>query len=429
MYRNWCCNTTLQVWAPPLVFRDASRNESGPARATPARYAWVVKRPLFLPASIASVTLAALAALAPPAFARPSALPTLPGADSPSSGAPATTIVISDPPSADGSPSPVGSPGPPAPPASPQQLYERVRRSIVALERNGVPLAIGTILDGDGRILTSLSGLGGAESADVRYADGTTVRAGVGNADKVADLALLVPSTTRWTEGLAASEADPVGASLRAILPSRGAARLGPAEAGVKGRVEAHSRDGAPLAPMLDVSLKGPIVAGAPLLDEAGSVVGVLVHACRGPAASRADAAASGSWVAWAGGQDATPKPAPAACTPVVVGAPVSAIRSFLMKAMSAPAPAPWLGIRGEKSDQGAVHGVRVVAVAPSSPAQQAGLKPETDVIVAADGHPIDTPENLGSAIAKHAPGDTVKLLVFGDQSFREVVVALRAAP
>jgi S1-C subfamily serine protease len=395
-----------------------------------------VKRPQFIPASIASVTLAALAAIAPPAFARPSALPALPDVDAPStgsSGAPATTIVISDPPLADASPLSPSSPSLPrasAPPASPQQLYERVRRSIVALERNGVPLAIGTILDGDGRILTSLSGLGGAESADVRYADGTTVRAGLGNADKAADLALLVPSSTRWTEGLAASEADPVGAQLRAILPARGAARLGPAEAGVKGRVEAHSRDGAPLGPMLDVNLKGPIVAGAPLLDEAGSVVGVLVHACKGPAASRADAGGNGSWAAWAGGQDVA-KTVPAACTPVVVGAPVSAIRSFLMKAMStsAPAPAPWLGIRGEKSDQGAVHGVRVVAVAPASPAAQAGLKPQSDVIVAADGRPIDTPESLGSAIAKHAPGDTVKLLVFGDQSFREVGVALRAAP
>jgi S1-C subfamily serine protease len=112
------------------------------------------------------------------------------------------------------------------------------------------------------------------------------------------------------------------------------------------------------------------------------------------------------------------------------MGAPVSAIRSFLAKAPpNAVPPPPWIGIRGEHAQAGAVRGVRVVAVAPSSPAQKAGLKADTDVIVAADGHPIDTPEALAEAIGKHGAGETVKLLVFGDDKFREVVVGLRAAP
>jgi serine protease Do len=75
------------------------------------------------------------------------------------------------------------------------------------------------------------------------------------------------------------------------------------------------------------------------------------------------------------------------------------------------------------------VVGVRVVAVAPSSPAEMAALKPASDVIVAVDGHPIDTPEKLADLIAKHAPGDTVKLLVFAGEQFRDVAVALRTAP
>src|ERR1019366_7926027 len=86
------------------------------------------------------------------------------------------------------------------------------------------------------------------------------------------------------------------------------------------------------------------------------------------------------------------------ACRPVVVGAPVSALRSFLSgtspatPAPAAAAAAPWLGIRGEAELTGNVHGVRVVAVAPSSPAEKAALKPSADVIVAVDGHPIDSP-------------------------------------
>jgi serine protease Do len=297
---------------------------------------------------------------------------------------------------------------------------------VVAVERNGVPLAIGTVLDGDGRILTSLSGLSGTDTADVRYADGSTVRAKVGSGDKTTDLALLIPQSGKRTEGLAASESDPVGATVRAMLPTRGA-RLGPAEAEVKGRADAHARDGEALRPMLDVEVKGLPVAGAPLLDATGGVVAVLVKACKGAAAAQPEGM---GWANWGAAQEAPAGAASAACAPVVVGAPVSAIRSFLAKVpATAVAPAPWLGIRGESVQTPEVHGVRVVAVAPSSPAQKAGLKPDSDILVAADGHPIDTPEKLADVIGKHAAGDTVKLLVFTEDKFRELSVVLRQAP
>jgi len=296
-----------------------------------------------------------------------------------------------------------------------------VRRGVVAIEKNGVPLAIGTVLGGDGRILTALSGLGGADGADVRYADGTTVHATVGHADKDADLALLIPQAGKWTDGLTASEADPAQSSLRAMLPARGA-HVGPAEAALKGRIDAHTRDGLPLLQMLDVELKGAPIAGAPLLDATGSVVGVLVRACKGALATPA---ADTPWAAWA----KTPPPK-AACTPVVLGEPVTAIRTFLSRTpASAVAPVPWLGIRGEAETEGTTRGVRLTAVAPQSPAERAGLKPNVDVIAAVDGRPIDGPETLAAAIGQHAPGDTVKLLVLGDGKFRDVAVALRAAP
>jgi serine protease Do len=118
------------------------------------------------------------------------------------------------------------------------------------------------------------------------------------------------------------------------------------------------------------------------------------------------------------------------ACSPAVFGAPVTAIRSFLSRTpASAAVPAPWLGIRGEADGSGTARGVRVVAVAPQSPAEKAGLKSGSDVIVAVDGQPIDSPEKLADAIGKHAPGETVKLLVLSQDKFRDVSVALRAAP
>jgi serine protease Do len=293
---------------------------------------------------------------------------------------------------------------------TPGRLFERVRRSVVAIEHAGVPTAIGTVLAGDGRVLTALSGLAGADGADLRYADGTTVHASVENSDKAADLALLAPQAPHRataSDGLSASEADPVGTALRTILPSGGAS-LGPAGAGVKGWVDAHARDGEPLLRMLELDLRGRPVAGAPLLDSAGSVVGVLVRACRGPAP-----------------QDLPPA---AACVPVVLGAPVSTIRSFLSKTPATPdTPAAWLGIRGEPETSGGVHGVRVVAVAPSSPAETAGLQPGVDMIASVDGAPIDTPERLAALIGKHAPGDTVRLAVLGAGKLREISVALRS--
>jgi serine protease Do len=323
---------------------------------------------------------------------------------------------------------------PPAPP-TPEQLYQHVLHGVVALERNGVPISIGTVLSGDGRVLTALSSLAGGDGADVLYADGTVVHAKVGRSDRAVDLALLVPQAIHSTEGLRASGAPPAGVDLRALLPApaaldpTGAAkgRLAPIVALVKGEADAHARDGIALLHWLDVETRGVApVAGAPLIDPSGDVAGILVRACKGPVS--APGTSSDEVGAWT--QPVPPSAAArAACKPVVVGAPVSSIRSFLAGASAAPAPPPppWLGIRGNGDLTGNVHGVRIVAVAPSSPAEKAGLKPSTDLIVAVDGHPIDTPEKLADVIGKHVAGDTVKLLVLSTDQFHEVSVLLRA--
>lgn len=303
--------------------------------------------------------------------------------------------------------------------ATPQQLYERVRRGVVAIQRNGVPTAVGTVLSGDGRILTALSALGGGEGADVRYADGTSVHAKVERSDKTLDLALLLPEPNQWKDGLTASEQNPSGVDIRAMLPGHGA-HFGPATAAFKGRADAHARTGEPLLRMLDVDVQGPPMAGAPLLDASGAVVGVLVHACKGGVAPET--------------ADAFKR----ACQSVVIGAPVAAIRAFLSPLAASPAmagapqqpaipaaPSPWLGVRVEPQSSGDVHGVRVSGVAPSSPAEKAGLKPGTDILVAVDGEPISAPEGLAAAIAKHAPGDTLKVLAFGGGSFRQLSIVL----
>ncbi len=298
-------------------------------------------------------------------------------------------------------------------PAEPPALspVQQARTGIVQVEQQGRPMAVGIVLDKDGRIVTALSALGTAEQADVRYADGTVVRAKLAHKDASWDLALLVPQAGKWLEGLVPTTADPSVVELRAYLPNHGRLELSPLT--YKGRVDAVAKDGTALKSALDLDAKGlPTVPGAPVLDPNGKVTGVFVRACK---SSEGDA----------------PKKAPK-CTPTTVAAPVYALRAFLIKTPpKAALPAPWLGLGGAPA-QGPVKGVKVMGLAPGSPAEKGGLKAggdKPDVIVAVDGQPVENPDQLAKAIAKFSVGQTVKLLVFGDGRFREVPVTLRAAP
>lgn len=286
---------------------------------------------------------------------------------------------------------------------------DKVRKGVVTVEAGGRVIAIGTVLGTDGRVLTSLTGLGGATEADVRFSDNHVVHARIGHKDAQTDLALLVPQSGKWPDGLAASENDPAWVDLRAIGMNQG--KLTVASAKVKGRIEAKAKDGAAIPNVLDLDLgPGGATAGAPLIDGGGAVAGIVVRACK-----------PGD-----GG----------ACTPVWIGAPIHTLRSFLVKTpQNAVQPAPWLGLNGVSDASGPSKGVRVVAVAPASPAEKAGLKAGADLIAGVDGQPVDSPERMSDLIGRHAVGETVKLLVLSGGGadnagkFREVAIVLKAAP
>ncbi len=302
-------------------------------------------------------------------------------------------------------------PPPPLPPpgqatAAPQPPLETpLHKGLALIERDGRPLAIGTILAKDGRVVTALSPLAGSDVADLRYADGSVVRVKVGHRDPAWDLALLVPQSGTWKDGLVASDADPTAIELKTATPLRGKV---PALVPVllKMRTDARTKEGETLGNVLDLDLKGsPSAAGTPILDPSGSVVALLARACKvgdGP------------------------------CVPVTIGVPISVIRQFLMRTpASAVRPAPWLGLGVAPAAHGNVKGVRVLGVMPQSPAEKAGLRAgeNGDLIVAVDGKPIDTFEGLAEVIATKQIGQNVKLLVYGDGKFRDVSVILRSPP
>ncbi len=72
-------------------------------------------------------------------------------------------------------------------------------------------------------------------------------------------------------------------------------------------------------------------------------------------------------------------------------------------------------------------EGALVAAVAPGSPAE--GKLAATDVIVAVDGEPVKTPGDLRRLIAKHEPGEKVKLSVRTGGATRSVEVGTIESP
>jgi S1-C subfamily serine protease len=130
---------------------------------------------------------------------------------------------------------------------------------------------------------------------------------------------------------------------------------------------------------------------------------------------------------------------------PVVYAAPLTLVRGFLARTPAdAVPPSPWLGIQGAPdvaklplvcpptklcaATQEEVRGVRVLAVAPGSPAQVGGLR-AGDLIDLVDGQATETPERLQELIAAHAVGEVVRARVVTGDKRREVAVSLRAAP
>lgn len=293
-----------------------------------------------------------------------------------------------------------------------KDTMERARRGVVVLEKAGEVVGLGTVLKGDGRVITALSNLGDGNGVDVRYADGSVAHARVGHSDRVWDLAMLVPQVGKWTEGLAASNEDAMksGVQLRSFLPGKN--KVQPATLVLKGRKSLLGADEHVLRDVFDVGTKlSAKEIGSPIVDDSGDVVGLLARAClpieKGP------------------------------CAPTSFGVPADAVKAFLRTApKTAVQPAPWLGIQGVSDKVGGFPGVRIVGVSPDSPADEAGIralkdkdKGLSDLVVAVDDTPVSSPEALSKAVGAHGVGDRVKLLVLREGKLRDVVAVLKPVP
>ncbi len=286
----------------------------------------------------------------------------------------------------------------------------KAQRGIVVLQRAGQPLGLGVVLGGDGRILTALSPLGSGNEVEAKFADDSVHKVKLGHHDRIWDLALLVPQSGKWAEGLSASSADPLreDATIRAFSSAlKGKPVASPVD--LRSRRSLIGGDDQSLANAIELGSRiNAKDLGSPLIDEKGKVVGILGRACL----------------------PIEGKP----CAPVAFGIPVQAVKSFLKTVPpDAVPPSAWLGIQGASETAPNVKGVRVMSVAKGSPAADAKLKGGEkgvgDMIVAVGGQPVTTPEELAAAIKKRAIGEKVPFTVFGKGKFRQVDVVLRAPP
>jgi putative serine protease PepD len=280
---------------------------------------------------------------------------------------------------------------------------------LVVISQAGKDIAVGIILDRDGRILTGLrtKGRDALASADVqvRYADGGKSRGKVMHEDEVTGLALVVPQDDVRRTGIRASEAS----SFKTLT------HLSQAMEGTQMTLALFKPEDASLQNQVAIPTNAKIQLrnGSSFMDLSGAVAGIVTPLC--------GSASSGA------------KEQVVHCMYLGMVS-VSAIRSFLSKTpKEAVPPPPWLGIAVDVE----ARGLRVTAVAPESPAASAGLKGAApkkpgDVILAVDGKTVSTADELAKAIAAHVPGEKLQLALVPEGTKTEarvLTVVLRPAP
>jgi S1-C subfamily serine protease len=107
---------------------------------------------------------------------------------------------------------------------------------------------------------------------------------------------------------------------------------------------------------------------------------------------------------------------------------PIDTVRDIAQQLISTgKAVHATLGVNARTVTDGTRDGALVVNVEPTSPAADAGVQ-EQDVVIAVDGRPVASSEELVVAVDAHNPGDSVTLELVRAGSSREVKVTLATA-
>jgi putative serine protease PepD len=283
-------------------------------------------------------------------------------------------------------------------------VYKRVKDAVVEVQTSttaqGGATGSGFVIDEEGHIVTNQHVVDGAQSVTVRFSDGTEDEATVVGTDPSTDIAVLDvdrPSSQLTPVSFASEGSLQVGDSVIAIGSPFGLE--GTLTSGVISALgrEIKSPNGFTIENVVqtDAALNHGN-SGGPVLDMQGRVVGV--------AAQIASESGGSDGIGYA--------------VPGDTAQPVA--RELIADGSVEHA---YLGVGLQ--NQGAA---RLVEVVPASPAGRAGLQRD-DEVTAVDSNPIETGDELRSAIDVKKPGDKITLTIERNGNERTVQVTLGERP
>ena len=292
-------------------------------------------------------------------------------------------------------------------------------------------LGSGFVIDKAGHIVTNYHVIEGANDISVSFSNRDTVKARVVGSDQSTDLAvLLVNENASALTPLTLGDSDrvQVGDEVVAIGNPFGLDRT--ATAGIVSALQRGIE--APNGFTIDHAIQtdAPINhgnSGGPLLDTQGQVIGVTSQIETG------DSTTSGN-------------------VGIGFAVPSNTVKNVVAQILRTGKVAhAYLGISGEDITSSlaqnyklpATSGVLVAAVYGGTGASRAGIRAGTtrvvvagetyvlggDIIVALDGKPISSIDNLRDAIAAHKPGDKIRLTVYRGAKKTSVTVTLGRQP
>lgn len=293
-------------------------------------------------------------------------------------------------------------------------VVRRLEPAVVRLELSapdGSTTGSGVLFRSDGMVLTSARLVDDATKIGVRLADGRRFAGRLVGRDPLTDVAVIDVDATELPVAVLGSATDLEVGAVVLTIGCRQSHRKGPSVAtGVLSGLS-HSL-AAPGGDWLHGLLQtdapaAATAAGGPLVDTAGSVVGIVTAFQGDPSETDGFGFA----------------------TPIDLAHRVA--RQIIDRGRASHA---WLGIEGTdlSSDDAATLGLdggaRVRQVDRGSPADRAGLDRE-DVITEVDGEPVDSMPGLAVEMREHEPGDEVEVGYWRDGEHHTSTVRVGERP
>jgi S1-C subfamily serine protease len=300
-------------------------------------------------------------------------------------------------------------------PGSVSDIAAHVTPAVVSIEvRVGQAGATGSgvVIDGDkGYIVTNnhvVSGADGVQGAEIRavFSDGSGSAARIVGRDPASDIAVIkVEKPGLLTASLGSSKDVVVGDPVVAIGSPLGLA--GTVTSGIVSALDRPVRlagEGSDTNAVISaVQTDAPINpgnSGGALVDASGAVIGI----------NTAIASTGGGSIG------------------LGFAIPIDRVRTIAEELISTgSAVHASLGIATRSVTDGTRDGAFVLNVEPGSAAAHAGIR-EEDIVIAVEGEPVGSSEELTVAIDAHAPGDTVTVEVVRGGSSTELKATLDTA-